>query len=320
MSSRHLIDPELLPVLDMFPSVPLDEKALPGMREMMKTMIVPAPEGETAVTVEEVWLPSELDSHSIRALVYRPKNQSPLAPGLLEIHGGGYVVGIPEMSEAQNRHLCGTLGCVVVAVDYRLAPEVPHPGPVEDCYAALKWFHSNAEALGVDTQRIAITGGSAGGGLAAALALLARDRGEVKIAGQVLVMPMLDDRTVVRTEQNPHPYAGEFLWTHANNRFGWTSLLGQAPGSEGVSPYASPARAEDLAGLPPTFISTGALDLFVEEDMEYARRLILAGVPTDLHVYAGGIHGFAMVAGSKMAMAHARDLEGALRRMLGLAG
>ena len=220
MSSRHLIDPELLPVLDMFPSVPLDAKALPGMREMMKTMIVPAPEGETAVTVEEVWLLSELDSHSIRALVYRPKNQSAGAPGLLEIHGGGYVVGIPEMSEAQNRHLCGTLGCVVVAVDYRLAPEVPHPGPVEDCYAALKWFHSNAEALGVDTQRIAITGGSAGGGLAAALALLARDRGEVKIAGQVLVMPMLDDRTVVRTEQNPHPYAGEFLWTHANNRFG----------------------------------------------------------------------------------------------------
>jgi len=206
----------------------------------------------------------------------------------------------------------------VVAVDYRLAPETPHPGPVEDCYSALKWFHDNAAALNVDSRRIAITGSSAGGGLAAALALLARDRGEVILAGQVLVMPMLDDRTVMRTERNPHPYAGEFIWTHGNNRFGWTSLLGQEPGSEGVSPYASAARAEELAGLPATFISTGALDLFVEEDIEYARRLIAAGVSTELHLYAGGIHGFSMVAGSKVAVAHARDMENALRRMLGI--
>ncbi|MFA5495651.1 MAG: alpha/beta hydrolase [Porticoccaceae bacterium] len=318
MNSRHLVDPELLPVLDMFPAVPLDKAALPEMREMMKAMIVPAAEGEAAVTVEEVWLPSHTGDHRIRALVYRPDQQSAAAPGLLEIHGGGYVVGLPEMSDAQNRHHCAALGCVVVAVDYRLAPETPHPGPVEDCYSALKWFHDNAAVLNVDSRRIAITGSSAGGGLAAALALLARDRGEVILAGQVLVMPMLDDRTVMRTERNPHPYAGEFIWTHANNRFGWTSLLGQEPGSEGVSPYASAARAEELAGLPATFISTGALDLFVEEDIEYARRLIAAGVSTELHLYAGGIHGFSMVAGSKVAVAHARDMENALRRMLGI--
>ena len=318
MRSRHLIDPELLPLLELFPSVPLDAESLPAMRETMKAMIPPAPEEDYGVTLEELWLPAGADNHQVRALVYRPANQADGAPGLLEIHGGGYVVGMPEMSDAQNRHHCATLGCVVVAVDYRLAPEVPHPGPVEDCYSALLWLHGNAAQLGVDPGRIVVTGASAGGGLAAATALLARDRGEVRLAGQVLVMPMLDDRTVTRNEEDPHPFAGEYLWHQANNRFGWSALLGQPPGSPDVSPYASPARAEDLAGLPPTFISTGALDLFVEEDMEYARRLIRAGVPTELHVYAGAPHGFSALPGARVGQAHGRDMDGALRRMFAL--
>lgn len=181
-------------------------------------------------------------------------------------------------------------GITTISVDYRLSPDTSHPGPVEDCYAGLKWAFDHAEELGIDRNRIAIRGASAGGGLAAALALLARDRGEVPIMFQQLLCPMLDDRTT--THSDPHPFTGEFVWTHEMNHFGWESLLGQAPGSIDVSPHASPARAEDLSGLPPTYIDTGALDLFLEEDIEYARRLTRAGVPVELHVFPGAYHGF----------------------------
>ena len=157
-------------------------------------------------------------------------------------------------------------------------------------------------------------GESAGGGLAAALALLARDRGEYSIAFQHLIYPMLDDRTGTET---PHPYAGEYLWTPANNMFGWSALLSVAPGSAGVSPYAAAARAADLAGLPPAFIATGALDLFVEEDIEYARRLIRAGVPVELHVYPGAFHGFDLSPDARVAQEARRISVAALRRALG---
>jgi acetyl esterase/lipase len=183
---------------------------------------------------------------------------------------------------------------------------------VEDCYAALRWTHEQAQQLGVDRERVAIGGTSAGGGLAAALALLARDRAEFKIALQILLVPMLDDRTAVAAD--PHPFTGEFTWTPANNVFGWTALLGRAPGGEGVSPYASPARAESVAGLPPTYIGTGALDLFLEEDMEYARRLMRAGVPTELHVYPGAYHGFSRAADARVTKAYTRDYTDALQR------
>ena len=180
---------------------------------------------------------------------------------------------------------------------------------MEDCYAALKWFHANAAELGFSPKRIAIGGESAGGGLAAALALVARDRGEVPIIHQQLVYPMLDDRSPAE----PHPYAGEFGWTRGANRFGWKSLLGQEPGGEGVSPYAAPARAANLEGLPPTFIGVGALDLFLEEDLEYARRLTRAGVPVELHVYPGAFHGSDLVTTARISRMHARDQMEALR-------
>jgi len=203
-------------------------------------------------------------------------------------------MGDPEMSEVRNRTWASQLGCVVASVDYRLPPESPHPGPVEDCYAALKWLHREAPRLGIDSQRIGIAGESAGGGLAAALALLARDRGEVNVAYQALVYPMLDDRTCVNSPR--HPYTGEFGWTHDKNHFGWSCLLGCEPGSSDVSSYAVAARADDLSRLPPTFISVGTLDLFLEEDMEYARRLMRAGVLVELHVYPGAYHGFELFA------------------------
>jgi triacylglycerol lipase len=199
-------------------------------------------------------------------------------------------------------------------VDYRLAPEVQHPGPVEDCYVALCWLHANAEALNVDRARIGVMGESAGGGLAAGLALLARDRGGPELAFQHLVYPMIDDRTCVM--DNPHPYAGEFLWTRENNIFGWASLLGTAPGGPDISPYAAAARAENLTGLPPTFISTGAIDLFLEENMIYAQRLSRAGVAVELHVYPGAYHGFQLAAETRVASAAIRISLDALRRAL----
>jgi triacylglycerol lipase len=181
-------------------------------------------------------------------------------------------------------------------VDYRLAPETRYPGAVEDGYAALLWLSANAEQLGVDRARIAIGGESAGGGHAAALAIVARDRGEVPICLQVLDSPMIDDRT--GSTSDPHPYCGEFVWTSVNNRFGWRALLGVEPGGPQVPTAAAPARLENFAGLAPAFILVGALDLFMEEDVEYARRLIRAGVPAELHVIPGAFHGFGAAGGT----------------------
>jgi len=232
----------------------------------------------------------------------------------LHIHGGGYVIGSADMTAPQSKAIAAALGCFVVSVDYRLAPETAFPGAVEDCYAALKWLHGQAAALGVDPTRIAIGGESAGGGLAAALAVLARDRGEVAVCFQCLTYPMIDDRTVTRPD--PHPFVGHHLWTPTQNRFGWAALLGRDPGGDDVSPYAAAARTPDLAGLPPALIVVGALDLFLEEDIEYARRLMRAGVPTELHVYPGAYHGFDLTPGAAVSQAMVRDRMNALDRAL----
>ena len=213
-----------------------------------------------------------------------------------------------------HRGLTHNLQCVIVSADYRLAPETSFPGNVEDAYAALAWAATKGAGHGIDPACIGVMGESAGGGLAAALALLARDRGEHRLAFQHLIYPMLDDRTCVLAD--PHPYAGEFIWTTASNHFGWKALLGQEPGAPDISPYAAPARAEDLAGLPPTYIGTAALDLFVEENLDYARRLLRAGVPLELHVYPGAFHAFNIVPGAKVAAAARRDSLEALRRSL----
>jgi acetyl esterase/lipase len=179
--------------------------------------------------------------------------------------------------------------CVVVSVEYRLAPEHPFPAPVEDCYAALKWLSTYSSELGVEKTRIAIGGASAGGGLAAGLALLARDRAEVAVTFQLLIYPMIDDRNVApASESTPDT----LVWSRENNLIGWRSYLGQEPGGEDVSPYAAASRAADLSGLPRAYIVVGELDLFLNENVEYAQRLLEAGVPTELHVYPGVYHGF----------------------------
>lgn len=318
MNSRHLVDPELAVVLDQIPaSSPPTLESLPTIRAGSAAMLagVPVPEFPNR-TVSEHFVSSPEDAPDVRVLLYAPTQTTQPTAGLLWLHGGGYISGSVDAEDIPVRQLAAELGCVVVSVDYRLAPETPHHGPLEDCYAALKWMHTNATELGVDRGRLAVAGSSAGGGLTAALALLARDRGEIPLAFQCMSAPMLDDRTV--KAEPPHPYTGEFIWTREANRFGWAALLGQEPGSEGVSPYAAAARAENLEGLPPTFISVGALDLFLEEDVEYARRLTRAGVPTELHVYPGVFHGYQLVAHAQVTQAAQRDRLNAIRRALKL--
>ncbi len=310
MDSRHLVDPELAPFLEMFPSVMLSHD---NLQEVRNRVLPLPPIEECGVDLERVIVPGPEGAPDIQLLVYRPRDAARPLPCVYHVHGGGYVLGAAKDLEPAHRPLAAALGCAIVSVDYRLAPETPFPGPVEDCYAGLAWTFGNADALGIDRARIGVMGESAGGGLAAALTLLARDRGDYRLAFQHLIYPMLDDRTCARA---PHPFAGEFLWHAHNNHFGWSSLLGRAPGGEGVSPYAAPARATDLAGLPPTFIGTGALDLFLDEDMDYARRLLRAGVPTELHVYPGAFHAFDMMEGAKVAGQARRDSRRALARFL----
>ena len=315
MTTRSMIDPELLPGLDMFPPIELSAETLPQVRQIAAATAAGMPGADPSLATLVVHR-VEAAGATIPVRVFTPLGgpEDALHPALLHLHGGGYVLGAASSQDATNAALAAELGCVIASVDYRLAPETPHPGPVEDAYAALRWLHDQAPRLSVDPARIAVGGESAGGGLAACLALLARDRGEVKLAFQHLIYPMLDDRTAIR--QEPHPFAGEFLWTPDKNRFGWQALLGHEPGLPTTSPYAAAARAQDLSGLPPAFISVGALDLFIDEDLEYARRLIHAGVPTELHVFPGAYHGFDMVPGARSAMVARNRSRAALRRAL----
>jgi len=224
----------------------------------------------------------------LRVVTYERADRADQTGALLWIHGGGMVLGTPE----QGHPLCGRwadeLGILVVSVDYRLAPEHPFPDGLEDCYAAVAWLHDQAADLGVDPGRIAVGGDSAGGGLAAALSQMARDRGGPGICFQLLEYPMLDDRTVLRAD---HDGTGAFVWTPASNRFAWTAYLGRPPIDSGAPPYAAPARTEDLSGLPPAWVGVGELDLFYAEDVDYADRLRSSGVACDLYVEPGMYHG-----------------------------
>ena len=215
--------------------------------------------------------------------------------------------GTNLMDDPLFDELCPRLGIVGVSVDYRLAPETPYPGPLEDCYRGLRWTYEHAAELGVDPDRIGVAGVSAGGGLAAALALLARDRGEVPVAFQLLDSPMLDDRqTTPSSRQDGLP-----VWSRNSNTFGWKAYLGERYGRDDIPATAAPARATDLSGLPPTFVSVGAVDGFCDEDVDYALRLNRAGVPTELHVYPGACHGFNVIAPTApVSKQAARDMRG----------
>jgi acetyl esterase/lipase len=290
MSSRQLVDPELLTLIETWPTFTLDVAALPILRDLSLT-----PLGEIAnperVEKRAVAAPGRDGAPEVPMLLYRPAGSEKIVlPCLYHIHGGGFVTGRASSLEPLHRLLVERIGCALLSVDYRLSPETSYPGPMEDCYAGLDWLFAQAGALAINTDVIGLSGESAGGGLAAGLALLVRDRAEHKLAFQHLIYPMLDDRTCVAAE--PHPHTGEFIWNASNNAFGWQAYLGRQPGGEDVPSYAAAARAESLDGLPPTFLATGALDLFVEENVTYATRLIRSGVSTELHVYPGSVHAF----------------------------
>lgn len=298
--TRGMIAPELAPGLELMPTIELNDELIAFLRSGAPLQagfeMPPLSAAQEAVRREERLIPGLNGAPDVRVLLYTPPGAAAAPrPAFLHIHGGGYVLGSADLNDGSNRGLAAELDCVVASVDYRLAPETTFPGALEDCYAALKWLHAEAGTLGVDAGRIAVGGESAGGGHAAALAILARDRGEIPILLQVLDSPMLDDRT--GTNSDPHPYCGEFVWPPANNRYGWRALLGMEPGGRETPHGASPARVADLAGLPSAFIVVGALDLFLEEDLEYARRLARAGVAVELHVIPGAYHGFTVVGG-----------------------
>ncbi|WP_260929428.1 alpha/beta hydrolase [Novosphingobium sp. 9] len=240
-------------------------------------------------------------------------------PAILHVHGGGFISGSPLSDLRRLQQLAHDLRLTIVSVDYDLAPEARYQRSIEQNYAALKWTYDHAADLGIDRQRIAVLGGSAGGGHAAILAIVARDRGEVPLCFQCLIYPMLDDRT--GTTRHPAAPIGKLIWTEDNNRLGWSSFLGQQPGGPTVPAVPVPARCRDLRGLPPTFIGVGSIDLFVDEDIDYARRLIDAGVPTQLVVVPGAYHGFEeLVPQARISQRFTQMLEASLKTAFKEAG
>ena len=308
--SEHLLDPELKEILDRNNQFTLSDEVMLQARQEFKPLEMGSPE-EFNVAREEICIAVD-DAPDVRCLLYTPqKKTTELRSGYLHMHGGGYIFGAPEDADANNLKICAELGAVVLSVDYRLAPEHPSPAPLDDCYAALAWIHSKCSDLQIDNKRIGIGGESAGGGMAAALALQARDKGEYSICHQHLTYPMLDDRT--GDLANPgDPLVGEFVWTRSSNQYAWKAYLGD---SERRAPYV-PARADSLEGLPATWLHTATLDLFRDENITYAQRLMAAGVATELIVSAGGCHGFQGINEADISRRYRRDFMEALARGL----
>ncbi len=263
-----------------------------------------------AFAIKEWTVPGPAGAPDVSLLVCRPAAAMTPTPAIYHIHGGGMVVGNCRTGLPGMLDLAEELGMAVVSVEYRLAPETPHPGPVEDCYAGLVWCAAHAGEQGIDPGRIVLIGASAGGGLAAGVALMARDRGGPAVFGQLLMCPMIDDRNDTPSAVQ---MAGLGVWDRTSNETGWNALLGDARGTDDVSPYAAPARAADLSGLPPAFIDVGSAETFRDEDVRYASRIWQAGGSAELHVWPGGFHGFA---GMAPQAAISRDAQAAPRQWL----
>jgi acetyl esterase/lipase len=317
-----LVDPDLRDIAQYMRNMyeglsPMSMEKLEARRAGIAAMATPPLPG---IPVEEKTIPG-IDGHPDVTIFIVNAGSEPAAPGamrrgILHLHGGGFNASSARSGLPNIQALAAELGCVAVTVEYRLAPETPYPGALMDSYATLAWLHKNGAQFGVDPSGVVLLGESAGGGHAALLSLYARDRNEFNIAFQALIYPMLDDRTA---SSRPVPaHIGAFGWNADANRFGWQCFLGQPPGTDLVPEAAVPARSQNLAGLPPTFIGTGALDLFVSEDIAFAHRLITAGVPTELQVVPGAIHGFDMLAKDSAVSKrfHATKLA-VLRRALG---
>jgi acetyl esterase/lipase len=290
---------------------------LKQIRDAVRTMVDATPLRRPAsVVVEDVTASGSGSDHDPVLRIYRPRQDSEPVPLLYWIHGGGMVLGSYDMDDALLVGAVEKLGLAVASVEYRLAPEHPDPAPGDDCYHGLVWMAAHAAEYGIDAGRLAIGGASAGGGLAAGTALRVRDLGGPALRLQLLLEPMLDDRAVT-------PSSGEYersvVWDRNDNRSGWAALLGGRVGTEDVSPYAAPARATDLAGLPPALVDVGEVETFRDECFEYARRLATAGVSTEFHLYRGAFHGFDLLAVDSAVARQAWDIRwSAVARALGL--
>lgn len=309
-STKHLLAQDLQQIPELVPEIRFSAEMLPRFREQRAKEVVMGNPADYQVERREVFIPAE-NGPDVRSLLYLPQAQS--GAGYLHIHGGGYIIGSAEGSDLQNLGLAAKLGIVILSVDYRLAPEHPIPAPLDDCYTALGWLHQQAAELGVDPERIAVGGESAGGGLAAALAIHSRDLDEYTICHQHLTYPMLDNLTG-SDAQPGDPLVGEFVWTRASNQFGWASFLGEQPA---IAPQVA-ARVASFEGLPPAWIHTVGLDLFRDENIAYAQGLMAAGVAVELIVYPGACHGFQMIPNTEAGAAYARAHRAGLARGLGI--
>ncbi|MFC8827379.1 alpha/beta hydrolase [Streptomyces sp. NPDC057137] len=310
--TKYAIDPELAAV-EQFPEI--DSSDIVAVRAQIAQMMaqVPAPD-TTGLTVTDRTIPGPQGASDVLVRIYVPDVAA--APvGILDVHGGGFILGDLDSSHADNIAIARGVGAVVVSVDYRLAPENPFPAGLDDCYAALAWFSDHAAEFGVDPQRIAIHGGSAGGGLCAALALLARDRRGPSIAFQYLGIPELDDRldTGSMTTFGDTP-----TWNRPAAVRSWDAYLGKGRrGTHDISPYAAPARAGDLSGLPPAYISAKEFDPLRDEGIAYATALLAAGIPVELHLFPGTFHGSAAITDAAVSQREATERIAVLRKALG---
>jgi len=284
------VDPELRTPMLALTSFSFTPRTLPLLRAVMRRKTDPG----TGVAVTEY----HVGEPAARVLVTTPLGPDGPRPAVLWIHGGGMITGSPQFEAGGSGRLARELGVVVVSPSYRLAPEHPFPAALDDCMTTLTWMRTNAVELGIDPDRITVMGASAGGGLSAAVAQRSHDEG-IGLRAQVLVYPMLDDRTALATD---HGGRGRFAWTPSSNRFGWTSYLGRKPRLPDAPQYAAPARRTDLAGLPPAWIGVGELDLFYPEDVDYAGNLTAAGVPCTLVTVPGMYHGADGVASKAASM------------------
>ena len=296
---RPPFDPELAAVLDAIKGMNpvLSDDTLEQVRQLNAEGVpgteLPDLTVGGAVLVEDLTIPGPDGAPDLTLLVMRPATGTGPWPAIYYVHGGGMVMGTRRSQVDRYLPYITEVGAVVVSVEYRLAPEHPDPDPVEDCYAGLVWTANNAASLSINPKRILIAGESAGGGLAAGTALLARDRGFPALTHQILIYPMLDDRMETVSSQM---LDREGTWDRNDNIYGWTALLGDRRAGPNVSPYAAPARAQDLAGLPPTYIDVGSAESFRDESIIFAQRLSEAGVSVEFHLWAGGFHVFDLMA------------------------
>jgi acetyl esterase/lipase len=284
MKNRNDVHPELIPIMDGLPIVDLHKREIPEGFEL--------PVIESSPLVKTTSRMIQGPDSELLMKIYEPvdRTEAPL-PALLWIHGGGYILGHPDVDDPLCEQFVLRANCVVASIDYRLAPEHPYPAAIEDCYAGLKWIADSAEEWNIDMARLAIGGASAGGGLTAALALLARDRGGPKLIFQMPLYPMIDDRNLTPSSFEIHRENFPRVWNREMNKLAWSMYLGAAANDE-IPPYAAAARARDLTGLPPTYTCVGVLDPFRDETIEYATRLAQADVPVEFHLYPGCYHGF----------------------------